>query len=409
MHTELNTYSLALALVLVTLGMTLVLIMAAWHSGSEKGLRHWALGNLALTMGLVLNISQGLLHHSLSQILAAGLMALGLGVIWLGVRAFKGASQPQAGPLMAALLIMSLLAWFHYVDDNPAARQASVGACLGVLALLSARELLVPARAPLRRAYWFTGGIMLLSGVGLLLRAALSASDTQMTGADTQGLQHATLLGVMVAQIGMAGGFILMTHYRTMMALQRLSEHDALTGTLNRRSMLEQARAVLETTCQRGLPATLLMVDADHFKRINDEFGHQTGDAVLCHLVSRIRHHMRSDDLLGRFGGEEFVLLLPGLDASTALDVAERIRQAVHSHTDIISDQAVTLSVSVGVAGTCTHGHDFDALIAAADAALYRAKAMGRNRVEVSTESGDELRDNVALRLLSQFRHNLDV
>src|SRR5690606_19052260 len=160
MHTELNTYSLALALVLVTLGMTLVLIMAAWHSGSEKGLRHWALGNLALTMGLVLNISQGLLHHSLSQILAAGLMALGL-----GVRAFKGASQPQAGPLMAALLIMSLLAWFHYVDDNPAARQASVGACLGVLALLSARELLVPARAPLRRAYWFTGGIMLLSGV----------------------------------------------------------------------------------------------------------------------------------------------------------------------------------------------------------------------------------------------------
>src|SRR5690554_208309 len=170
MQTELNTYSLALALVLVTLGMTLVLIMAAWHSGSEKGLRHWALGNLALTMGLVLNISQGLLHHSLSQILAAGLMALGLGVIWLGVRAFKGASQPQAGPLMAALLIMSLLAWFHYVDDNPAARQASVGACLGVLALLSARELLVPARAPLRRAYWFTGGIMLLSGVGLLLR-----------------------------------------------------------------------------------------------------------------------------------------------------------------------------------------------------------------------------------------------
>src|SRR5690606_34431263 len=163
-----------------------------------------------------------------------------------------------------------------------------------VLALLSARELLVPARAPLRRAYWFTGGIMLLSGVGLLLRAALSASDTQMTGADTQGLQHATLLGVMVAQIGMAGGFILMTHYRTMMALQRLSEHDALTGTLNRRSMLEQARAVLELTGQRGLPAALLMVDADHFQRTNDEFGHQTGDAVLGHLVSGIRHRVRS-------------------------------------------------------------------------------------------------------------------
>lgn len=253
MHTELNTFSLALALVLVALGMTLVLIMAAWHSGSEKGLRHWALGNLALTMGLVLNISQGLLHHSISQILAAGLMALGLSVIWLGVRAFKGSSQPQAGPILATALVMLLLAYFHYVQDNASARQASVGACLGVLALLSARELLVPARAPLRRAYWFTGSIMLLSGIGLLLRAALGVEQTLVTAADTpleQGLQHATLLGVMVAQIGMAGGFILMTHYRTILALQQLSEHDALTGTLNRRSMHDRAQAVLDATLQ---------------------------------------------------------------------------------------------------------------------------------------------------------------
>lgn len=412
MHTELNTFSLALALVLVTLGMTLVLIMAAWHSGSEKGLRHWALGNLALTMGLVLNISQGLLHHSISQILAAGLMALGLSVIWLGVRAFKGTSQPQAGPILATLLVMLLLVYFHYVHDSAQARQATIAVCLGVLALLSARELLVPARIPLRRAYWFTGSIMLLSGIGLLTRAVLGTEDTLMVAGESsasQGLQHATLLGVMVAQIGMAGGFILMTHYRSMMALQQLSEHDALTGTLNRRSMHDKAQHLLDATLQQGLPATLVMVDADHFKRINDEFGHQTGDAVLCHLVSRIRQHMRSNDLLGRFGGEEFVLLLPGLDAGDAEEVAERIRLAICNHVDVISEQSVVLSVSLGVAGTGLYGHDYTALVAAADSALYRAKALGRNRVEVCLEPSDDLRDNVALRLLSQFRHNLDV
>ena len=412
MHTELNTFSLALALVLVTLGMTLVLIMAAWHSGSEKGLRHWALGNLALTMGLVLNISQGLLHHSISQILAAGLMALGLSVIWLGVRAFKGTSQPQAGPILAALLVMLLLVYFHYVHDSAQARQATIAVCLGVLALLSARELLVPASIPLRRAYWFTGSIMLLSGIGLLARAVLGTEDTLMVAGESsasQGLQHATLLGVMVAQIGMAGGFILMTHYRSMMALQQLSEHDALTGTLNRRSMHDKAQHLLDATLQQGLPATLVMVDADHFKRINDEFGHQTGDAVLCHLVSRIRQHMRSNDLLGRFGGEEFVLLLPGLDAGDAEEVAERIRLAICNHVDVISEQSVVLSVSLGVAGTGLYGHDYTALVAAADSALYRAKALGRNRVEVCLEPSDDLRDNVALRLLSQFRHNLDV
>ena len=412
MHTELNTFSLAIALVLVTLGMTLVLSMAAWHSGSEKGLRHWALGNLALTLGLVLNISQGLLHHSISQILAAGLMTLGLSVIWLGVRAFKGASQPQAGPILATVLVMLLLTYFHYIVDNATGRQATIGVGLGVLALLSARELLVPARAPLRRAYWFTGSIMLLSGIGLLLRAGLG-TESGLTDASEPGpseaLQHATLLGVMVAQIGMAGGFILMTHYRTMIALQQLSEHDSLTGTLNRRSMHDRAQALLDATLHQGLPATLVMVDADHFKRINDEFGHQTGDAVLCHLVSRIRQHMRSNDLLGRFGGEEFVLLLPGLDAADAEEVAERIRLAIHSHTDVISDQAVMLSVSLGVAGTGLYGHDYTALVAAADSALYRAKALGRNRVEICSEPCDELRDNVALRLLSQFRHNLYV
>ena len=412
MHTELNTFSLALALVLVTLGMTLVLIMAAWHSGSEKGLRHWALGNLALTMGLVLNISQGLLQHSISQILAAGLMTLGLSVIWLGVRAFKGASQPQAGPILATLLVMLLLVYFYYIHDSSYARQATVGLCLGVLALLSARELLVAARPPLRRAYWFTGSIMLFSGLGLLLRAVLGGESSLLAAGQSEisaGLQHATLLGVMVAQIGMAGGFILMTHYRTIMALQQLSEHDALTGTLNRRSMHGRAQALLDSALHQGLPATLVMVDADHFKRINDEFGHQTGDAVLCHLVSRIRQHMRSNDLLGRFGGEEFVLLLPGLDADDAEDVAERIRLAIHNHAEAISDQAVTLSVSLGVAGTGLYGHDYTALIAAADSALYRAKALGRNRVEVCLEPSSDVRDNVALRLLSQFRHNLDV
>ncbi|WP_193073334.1 GGDEF domain-containing protein [Pseudomonas sp. FME51] len=410
MQTDLNTFSLAIALVLVTLGMTLVLIMAAWHSGSEKGLRHWALGNLALTMGLVLSISQGLLHHSLSQILATGLMVLGLGVIWLGVRAFKGLSQPQVGPILAALLVMLILGYFHYIQDSAAARLTTTGIWLGVLCLMSARELLVSATAPLRRAYWFTGGIMLLSGIGLLLRTAAGFLGALLdVGITDKELQHATLLSVMVAQIGMAGGFILMTHYRTIMALQQLSEHDALTGTLNRRSMHDQAQTVLDTTRQHGLPATLVMLDADHFKRINDEFGHQTGDAVLCHLVTRIRLHMRSNDLLGRFGGEEFVLLLPGVDASDALEIAERIRLAVNNHPENISDQPVMLSISLGVASTDLHGHDYNAMVSAADGALYRAKALGRNRVEMCSATDSPVRDKMALRLLSQFRHNLDV
>ena len=92
---QLDLSSLGVALSLVTLSMTLLLSVAAWHSGSDKGLRHWAVGNFALMLGLLLNVNQDHIHHSLSIVLANGMMTLGIGVTWLGIRAFKGKSQPQ--------------------------------------------------------------------------------------------------------------------------------------------------------------------------------------------------------------------------------------------------------------------------------------------------------------------------
>ncbi|MFN3579764.1 MAG: GGDEF domain-containing protein [Pseudomonas sp.] len=407
---ELDLTTLGVALSLVTLSMTLLLSVAAWHAGSEKGLRHWALGNFALMLGLLLNVSQDHIHHSLSVVLANGLMTLGIGVTWLGIRAFKGTSQPQAGPILAALLVMTLLWIFRFQFDNLSIRLGISSIVLATMSLLCARELLIPAEQPLRTGYWLAGGISLFCGVGLILRALASLTSLSPEIAISNNpLQSATLLGAMVAQIGLASGFILMTHYRTAMALHRLSERDALTDTLNRRSLHAQTTQVLLKASEAKLPVTLIMLDADHFKRINDEFGHQTGDAVLCHMVSRIRQHLRANDLLGRFGGEEFVLILPGLDTDSARQVAERIRLGLCNqpwHTD---ETPIPLSVSLGVACSDHQGYHFDDLLGAADAALYRAKALGRNRVELARQPGSDQKEQMALRLLSQFRHNLDV
>jgi diguanylate cyclase (GGDEF)-like protein len=305
---------------------------------------------------------------------------------------------------------MALL-WFlrFYMDSFPA-RLGVASMVLASMSLLCARELLVPAEQPLRTAYWLTGGIALLCAVGLTVRAIFSLSSLAPIAALSDSpLQSATLLGAMVAQIGLASGFILMTHYRTTMALHRLSERDALTGTLNRRSLLFRATDVLSKASELDVPVTLIMMDADHFKRINDEFGHQTGDAVLCHMVSRIRLHLRTDDLLGRFGGEEFVLILPGLDTDSAAQVAERIRVGLCSQPWQTEGTPVNLSISLGVACSDQHGYNFDLLLGAADRALYQAKALGRNRVELAGAPGIDLDDQMALRLLSQFRHNLEV
>jgi diguanylate cyclase (GGDEF)-like protein len=410
MLAALDLTTLTVTLTLVTLSMTLLLALAAWHAGTEQGLRHWALGNCALMLGLLLNVNQQHLHHSLSVVLANGLMTLGLGVVWLGVRAFKGRSQPQWGPICAAAVVMLLLWFFRFQVDHLDIRYAISSVTLGGLCLMCARELLIRAAQPLRTAYWFSGSIALLYGFCLVARplAALFGWQSDLPLLDSP-LQNLTLLGAMLAQIGMASGFILMTHYRTAEALHRLSERDALTDTLNRRSLQEQAHVLLGAMEQRSQPVTLIMVDADHFKRINDEYGHQTGDAVLCHLVARIGQHLRSDDLLGRFGGEEFTLILPGLDTERAAQVAERIRQGLCSNPWESESKPVWLSVSLGVACSEHHGYDFNTLLGAADAALYRAKALGRNRVELAPAPGADLKDQMALRLLSQFRHNLDV
>ena len=407
---ELDLATLGVALSLVTLSMTLLLTLAAWHAGSDQGLRHWALGNCALMLGLLLNVSQDHIHHSLSVVLANGLMTLGIGVTWLGIRAFKGLSQPQTGPILAAAIVMLLLWVFRFHIDNLPARMGISSIVLASMSLLCARELLIKAEQPLRTGYWLTGGIALFCGIGLTLRAIASMTNLVPASAmNNNPLQSATLLGAMVAQIGLASGFILMTHYRTTMALHRLSERDALTDTLNRRSLQAQAQQILGKASEQRLPVTLIMVDADHFKRINDEFGHQTGDAVLCHLVSRVRQHLRNNDLLGRFGGEEFILILPGLDTDSAQQVAERIRLGLCNQPWQTDATPVRLSVSLGVACSEHHGYQFDTLLGAADAALYQAKSLGRNRVELARPPGDNRKEQMALRLLSQFRHNLDV
>lgn len=407
---QLDLSSLGVALALVTLSMTLLLSVAAWHSGSDKGLRHWAVGNFALMLGLLLNVNQDHIHHSLSIVLANGMMTLGIGVTWLGIRAFKGKSQPQLWPIAATLCMMALLWLFRFQIDSFTARLAIASVVLAGMSLLCAYELLGPAEQPLRTAYWLTGSIALLCGVGLILRAVVSMTEYAPVAAVADNpLQSATLLGAMVAQIWLASGFILMTHYRTTMALHRLSERDSLTDTLNRRSLHARASAVLEKAQELKVPVTLIMMDADHFKRINDEFGHQTGDAVLCHMVSRIRQHLRTDDLLGRFGGEEFVLILPGLDTDSASQVAERIRLGLCSQPWQSDDTPVNLSISLGVACSDQQGYHFEALLGAADGALYQAKALGRNRVELACDPGIDPGDQMALRLLSQFRHNLEV
>jgi diguanylate cyclase (GGDEF)-like protein len=163
-----------------------------------------------------------------------------------------------------------------------------------------------------------------------------------------------------------------------------LSRRESLTGCFNRRAFYELFPREVDRARRLGQGVAVIFLDIDHFKSINDRHGHETGDRVLQQLSARLRGTIRETDLLFRWGGEEFVILMPHTGPGEAPALGERIRAAVAERPFAASDShpEVAVTVSLGVAGTAAWPIDPDTLLARADAACYRAKEAGRNRVE---------------------------
>jgi len=163
--------------------------------------------------------------------------------------------------------------------------------------------------------------------------------------------------------------------------LRKATYCDHLTGLSNRRAFFEAAEVELARRKKAVRPVSLIILDADHFKAINDRYGHPAGDAVLCHLAATMRAVCRQVDVLARIGGEEFAVILPSVELSGAWAVAERLRAQIHAAPARFEQQAISYSVSIGVAVMDDTLTGFDDLIKRADQALYAAKRAGRNQV----------------------------
>lgn len=163
--------------------------------------------------------------------------------------------------------------------------------------------------------------------------------------------------------------------------LRQLATTDGLTGALNRAEFLASAQRQLEASQMNGQTLVVLMLDVDHFKAINDRFGHAGGDRALEHLVAILRAGIRQVDLLGRLGGEEFAIVLCGTSSSPAEAVAERLRARVAETQIPFGDRLIPMTVSIGLAILLGTDRSIEQVIARADDALYRAKSSGRNRV----------------------------
>jgi len=158
--------------------------------------------------------------------------------------------------------------------------------------------------------------------------------------------------------------------------LDRISRSDPLTGLANRRHLDEQLAAHIASALRHDHEVSIALIDVDHFKVINDTFGHGSGDDVLCEVARRLRSVARTEDIVGRWGGEEFLVILPFSDADASMQISERFREAIASRPMLTDDNdVITVTVSIG----CATGTDGE-LVERADLALYAAKERGRNR-----------------------------
>ena len=210
-----------------------------------------------------------------------------------------------------------------------------------------------------------------------------------------------TCVGVLVTVTCALSHLLLLVALPPVILLQRSLMHQQLTtaartdpktGQLNAATWQRDADAEVARARHAGSPLALLLVDVDHFKRVNDNHGHLAGDEVLRALATELRQQVRESDVVGRFGGEEFTVLLPRTDDAGACRIAERLRASAAALSVPAADARIGVTVSIGVAALGRHGHDLFELLAAADAALYRAKDAGRDRVHVYAQ-GDQATD----------------
>jgi two-component system, sensor histidine kinase LadS len=196
------------------------------------------------------------------------------------------------------------------------------------------------------------------------------------------GLPMSMVAAALLIALGIADR--LRDQRRALTEAERHAQIDSLTGVLNRRSLIERLDAACLRARARGLPISLLFIDLDHFKEINDSFGHPAGDACLAAIIAPIQAELRQSDVIGRYGGEEFVVILSSADTAAAHPIAQRILERVASVRVEGFGEAIALTCSIGVATSDMLGVWGEHLIARADAAVYAAKRSGRNRVQVA-------------------------
>ena len=359
-------------------------LLFAWMQDRVRALAWWGCAYLVGGFSVAIWSIESAISPPLPQGFANALLFVSCGMIWSAARLFHG-REVLWGALAAGATVWMIASMFPAFVESTAARMLLSSLIVASYTFLTSKELWSERRRHLLRR-WPAVFVPILHGGIFLSPVVLSnvlPSDGALMGL-TSGWMAVFVLETMLYVVGTAFIGLVMAKEHVVNLHKDAASTDDLTGLLNRRGFLEAAEAMIKQRAPQAEPVSVLMFDLDHFKSINDRFGHGVGDKALRLFGASANASLRTSDILGRLGGEEFAAILPGTVADAAI-AAERVRRSFAAAGASLGGCPLDATVSVGVAGGVP-GTDMATLLARADAALYRAKNNGRNCVELATD-----------------------
>jgi diguanylate cyclase (GGDEF)-like protein len=379
MSLDTSTLYLVATMVAATLGAMLLFF------GTQENfpaLRWWG---TAYLLGAVSVALSTLASNMLGTMLSLALNAVGFaacGMVWNAARVFHGRKPNLPGLLLGAMVWVAAV---MTLKPEASAIRFMIGAAIvAIYATLTAAQLWSERRKTLQ-SRWPAIVVPVLHGFVLILPILLGGLLRPHDDAFASSI-WVTVFSIELVLYAVATVFVIfmLVSERVVTAHKTAASTDPLTGMFNRRGFAEATSRVIEREANAGRPVTVLIFDLDHFKSINDRFGHSAGDEILKLFATVVLSTLRITDLSGRVGGEEFAALLP-CPLEEGVIAAERVREAFADSGIVVEDGPVDTTVSIGVAGGPA-GTELEVLLAAADSALYQAKRNGRNRVEAAQE-----------------------
>jgi diguanylate cyclase (GGDEF)-like protein len=373
--------SLSLAFFAISAGL---LISAHYSPRALRGARILALSYLTSAIGWGLYLLRGRINTAFTIYASNLLFVVAVVLLYLALCRLLSLRPRLTVSAIALAATVALLALFVALHPDYARR-------VGWLSLVGALQMFQISWELMRRSHGdrlashlLTGAVFFLLGVGFVSRAAYAFVGNI---GETSALQFsihnvATAIVTLIVNVVLPFAFLLISNEQHFSRLQKLAETDTLTQALNRYAVLENLSLLMEGAARSGKPLSLCMIDLDGFKAINDRLGHPAGDEVLIQISQQLKSLIRQRDLLGRYGGDEFLVVLPETNSESALALANRLRDQVSRRVFQARGETKTLTLSIGVA---LHNppESLSDLLHRADQAMYRAKE-SRNHVSIA-------------------------